>query len=213
MRLRRKPWAEPEVLESNLLIKNPKDFKGKWNEVFKNNNEICLELGCGKGKFISEIAQKYPNKNFVAMDLRYEVLVYVKRKCEEFNLKNVRILSFDINNIDEIFEENEVSDIYLNFSAPWPKSRHHKRRLTYPPFLKKYSSIMKKGSKIYFKTDHEDFFLHSIDYINQSDFKILFKTMDLHNENIENIFTEYEEKFSNKGMKIMSLICKETEEI
>lgn len=212
MRLRRKPWAEPEVLQSDLLIQNPRDFKGKWNEVFGNNNEICLELGCGKGKFVSELARKYPNKNFIAFDLRYEVLVYVKRKCEEFNIKNVRILSFDIGYIDEIFEENEVSDIYLNFSTPWPKARHHKRRLTYGSFLNKYSKIMKKGSKIYLKTDHEEFFLHSIDYIKESKFEILFTSMDLHKENIENILTEYEEKFSNKGMKIMYLVCREKEE-
>ena len=208
MRLRRKPWARPELLQSELFIENPREFKGSWNKVFNNNNEICLELGCGKGRFISNIAQKNKDKNFIAIDLKDEVLVYVKRKCEELNLENVRILSFDINYINEIFEKGEVSDIYLNFSTPWPKTKHHKRRLTHPRFLNKYLEIINSNSKIMLKTDHELFFLDSIEYLNENGFYILYKTMDLHNEEIENIMTEYEEKFLNKGMKIMYLTAK-----
>lgn len=208
MRLRRKPWARPELLQSELFIENPREFKGSWNKVFNNNNEICLELGCGKGRFISNIAQKNKDKNFIAIDLKDEVLVYVKRKCEELNLENVRILSFDINYINEIFEKGEVSDIYLNFSTPWPKTKHHKRRLTHPRFLNKYLEIINSNSKIMLKTDHELFFLDSIEYLNENGFDILYKTMDLHNEEIENIMTEYEEKFLNKGMKIMYLTAK-----
>lgn len=208
MRLRRKPWARPELLQSELFIENPREFKGSWNKVFNNNNEICLELGCGKGRFISNIAQKNKDKNFIAVDLKDEVLVYVKRKCEELNLENVRILSFDINYINEIFEKGEVSDIYLNFSTPWPKTKHNKRRLTHPRFLNKYLEVINPNSKIMLKTDHELFFLDSIEYLNENGFDILYKTMDLHNEEIENIMTEYEEKFLNKGMKIMYLTAK-----
>ena len=208
MRLRRKPWARPELLQSELFIENPREFKGSWNKVFNNNNEICLELGCGKGRFISNIAQKNKDKNFIAIDLKDEVLVYVKRKCEELNLENVRILSFDINYINEIFEKGEVSDIYLNFSTPWPKTKHNKRRLTHPRFLNKYLEVINSNSKIMLKTDHELFFLDSIEYLNENGFDILYKTMDLHNEEIENIMTEYEEKFLNKGMKIMYLTAK-----
>ncbi|BAK81615.1 tRNA (guanosine(46)-N7)-methyltransferase TrmB [Candidatus Arthromitus sp. SFB-rat-Yit] len=208
MRLRRKAWARPELLESNLFIKNPREFKGRFHELFGNKNDICLELGCGKGKFIENIAKENMDKNFVAVDLKDEVLVYVKRKCEELNLNNVRILSFDINYIDEVFEENEVLDIYLNFSTPWPKARHNKRRLTYPRFLQKYIKIMKDDSKIILKTDHEEFFLASIEYLEENDFEIIYKTFDLHSENIKNIMTEYEEKFINKGMKIMHLVSK-----
>ena len=208
MRLRRKPWARPELLQSELFIENPREFKGSWNKVFNNNNEICLELGCGKGRFISNIAQKNKDKNFIAIDLKDEVLVYVKRKCEELNLENVRILSFDINYINEIFEKGEVSDIYLNFSTPWPKTKHHKRRLTHPRFLNKYLEVINSNSKIMLKTYHELFFLDSIEYLNENGFYILYKTMDLHNEEIENITTEYEEKFLNKGMKIMYLTAK-----
>lgn len=208
MRLRRKPWARPELLQSELFIENPREFKGSWNKVFNNNNEICLELGCGKGRFISNIAQKNKDKNFIVIDLKDEVLVYVKRKCEELNLENVRILSFDINYINEIFEKGEVSDIYLNFSTPWPKTKHHKRRLTHPRFLNKYLEVINSNSKIMLKTDHELFFLDSIEYLNENGFDILYKTMDLHNEEIENITTEYEEKFLNKGMKIMYLTAK-----
>ena len=212
MRLRRKAWAEPELLESDLLVKNPREFKGKWKSVFGNDNKICLELGCGKGTFISNIASQNLDKNFIAIDLRAEVLVYVKRRCENLNLKNVRILSFDINFIDEIFSENEISDIHLNFSTPWPKARHHKRRLTYPKFLEKYLNIMDKNSKIMLKTDHVQFFLDSIEYLEQNNFCISYKTDDLHSEENENIMTEYEEKFLNKGMKIMYLIAKAKEE-
>lgn len=208
MRLRRKPWARPELLQSELFIENPREFKGSWNKVFNNNNEICLELGCGKGRFISNIAEKNKDKNFIAVDLKDEVLVYVKRKCEELNLENVRILSFDINYINEIFEKGEVSDIYLNFSTPWPKTKHNKRRLTHPRFLNKYLDVINPNSKIMLKTDHELFFLDSIEYLNENGFDILYKTMDLHNEEIENIMTEYEEKFLNKGMKIMYLTAK-----
>ncbi len=208
MRLRRKPWARPELLQSELFIENPREFKGSWNKVFNNNNEICLELGCGKGRFISNIAQKNKDKNFIAIDLKDEVLVYVKRKCEELNLENVKILSFDINYINEIFEKGEVSDIYLNFSTPWPKTKHNKRRLTHPRFLNKYLEVINPNSKIMLKTDHELFFLDSIEYLNENGFDILYKTMDLHNEEIENIMTEYEEKFLNKGMKIMYLTAK-----
>ena len=205
MRLRRKAWAEPEILESSLFIQNPREFKGYWREVFGNDNKICLELGCGKGKFISDSAKQNPNINFIAIDLKFEVLVYVKRKCEECSLTNVRILAFDINYINEVFDKGEISDIYLNFSTPWPKARHNKRRLTHPRILKKYFEIISDDSKIRLKTDHEAFFLDSIEYLEENGFNITYKTMDLHSENIDNILTEYEEKFLNKGMKIMYL--------
>lgn len=207
MRLRRKAWAEPEILESSLFIQNPREFKGRWREVFGNDNKICLELGCGKGKFIADIAKQNPNINFVAIDLKFEVLVYVKRKCEELSLTNVRILAFDINYINEVFDKGEISDIYLNFSTPWPKAKHNKRRLTHPRILTKYFDIISDDSKIRLKTDHEVFFLDSIEYLEGNGFNITYKTMDLHSENIDNILTEYEEKFLNKGMKIMYLIA------
>ncbi len=205
MRLRRKPWARPELLESDLFIDSPRRFKGYWNKVFDNDNDIYLELGCGKGLFISEMARRYLCRNFIAVDLKDEVLVYVKRKCEEFNLRNVRIISFDINYINEVFNKQEVKDIYLNFSTPWPKIKHHKRRLTHPRFLNKYLEIISKDSKIILKTDHESFFKDSIGYLEENNFEVLYKTMDLHSEEIENVMTEYEEKFLSRGIKIMYL--------
>lgn len=209
MRLRRKPWARPELMESELFIEDPREFKGNWNsKVFKNNNPISLELGCGKGRFISNLAKENPNKNYIVIDLKDEVLVYVKRKCVELELTNVRILSFDIGLINEIFDKNEIHDIYMNFSTPWPKTKHNKRRLTHPRFLNKYLDIINKDSKIILKTDHEQFFLDSLEYLEECKFEVLYKTMDLHKENIENILTEYEEKFINKGMKIMYLVAK-----
>ena len=208
MRLRRKPWARPELMESELFIEDPKEFKGNWNKVFKNDNPISLELGCGKGRFISTLAKENPQRNFIVIDLKDEVLVYVKRKCIDLGLNNVRILSFNIGLINEIFDKNEIHDIYMNFSTPWPKTKHNKRRLTHPRFLNKYLDIINKDSKIILKTDHVGFFLDSLEYLEENKFEILFKTMDLHNEDVKNIMTEYEEKFINQGMKIMYLVAK-----
>lgn len=208
MRLRRKPWARPELMESELFIEDPKEFKGNWNKVFKNDNPISLELGCGKGRFISTLAKENPQRNFIVIDLKDEVLVYVKRKCIDLGLNNVRILSFNIGLINEIFDKNEIHDIYMNFSTPWPKTKHNKRRLTHPRFLNKYLDIINKDSRIILKTDHVGFFLDSLEYLEENKFEILFKTMDLHNEDVKNIMTEYEEKFINQGMKIMYLVAK-----
>ncbi|SEG02496.1 tRNA (guanine-N(7)-)-methyltransferase [Caloramator fervidus] len=214
MRLRHKPWARPELEACSFVITNPKDFKGKWKEVFKNDNEIYLELGCGKGKFISEISAQNPDKNFIGIDLKNEVLVYAKRKVEEKfkemgkEVDNVRLIIGDITYVDEMFDKDEISRIYLNFSTPWPKKRHNKRRLTYPRFLEKYKTFLKKGSEIWFKTDHEDFFKDSINYFQECGFTLKYITYDLHGSDFkENIMTEYEMKFASLGQKIMFLIA------
>lgn len=215
MRLRKKPWARPELESCNFVVTNPTELKGKWNQFFKNGNEIYLELGCGRGKFIAENALKHQDKNFIGIDIKDEVLVYAKRKVEEVfkennrEINNVALIPMEIAFIEEVFDKDEVSRIYLNFSTPWPKKRHNKRRLTYTTFLERYKQFLKPNSEIWFKTDQEGFFNDSIEYFKESGFKIEYITYDLHNSDFkENIMTEYETKFSSMGMKIMFLIAR-----
>lgn len=209
MRLRKKWWAVPEMKENPLVIFDAENYKEKWNEEFKNNNEIYLELGCGKGKFISEIALKNKDKNFCILDLDTNAIVYATRKIRDLELLNVRAIPINIEKIDEIFNENTISKIFINFCNPWPKKRHHKRRLTHPNFLKKYIKILKENSKIYFKTDDDDLFRDSIEYLEENGFEIILKTYDLSNFDYnENIKTEYEEKFTSLGINIKFLIAR-----
>lgn len=202
MRLRHKPWALPEMKEQEIFINDFSLAKGKWKEIFGNENPIDLELGCGKGDFIIQKATSNPERNFVAIDSKNEVLVYAVRKVMEKNLKNVRFLSMNIEKIEDAFEEDETSDIYINFCNPWPKKSHHKRRLTHPNFLKKYRKISKDNSKVYFKTDDYDLYEASNEYFTEENFKILFKTDDLKENEENNIVTEYEKKFRSFGMPI-----------
>ncbi|MDD3224667.1 MAG: tRNA (guanosine(46)-N7)-methyltransferase TrmB [Clostridium sp.] len=206
MRLRKKWWARPEMEESPLVITEPSQYKGKWKDVFKNDNEIYLELGCGRGEFVKKNAILNPNKNYVAIDLKDEVLVYALRKVEEAELTNVRIVPLEIAFINDIFDENEISRIYINFCNPWPKDRHNKRRLTHTRFLQKYKQFIKPNTEIWFKTDNEDLFIASIEYFKENGFYITYQTYNLHSSDFkENINTEYENKFVKKGIKIMFL--------
>lgn len=209
MRLRKKWWAVPEMKENPLVIFDAENYKEKWIEEFKNKNEIYLELGCGKGKFISEIALKNKDKNFCILDLDTNAIVYATRKIKDLELLNVRAIPMNIEKIDEIFNENTISKIFINFCNPWPKKRHHKRRLTHPNFLKKYKKILKEDSKIYFKTDDYELFKDSIEYLEENGFEIVLKTYDLKNFDFkENIETEYEEKFTSLGINIKFLIAR-----
>ncbi|KMT21077.1 tRNA (guanosine(46)-N7)-methyltransferase TrmB [Clostridium cylindrosporum] len=217
MRLRKKWWARPELEETKFVITNPRDFKGKWNKEFNNDKPIYLELGCGKGRFISRSAAKDREVNYIGVDLKDEVLISAKRTVEtEFEEQgiskdemHVRLIPMDISFIDEVFDENEVDRIHLNFSTPWPKSKHNKRRLSHPRFLEKYKKFLKKGSEIWLKTDNEEFFNDSVEYFKECGFTLEYVTYDLHTSDFEgNIVTEYEEKFSNMDMNIMLLICR-----
>lgn len=149
-----------------------------------------------------------PNINYVSVDLKDEVLIFTKRKIEEAELKNVRITALNISFIAEIFDENEIEKIYINFCNPWPKDRHNKRRLTHTRFLTEYKKFLKKGSQIWFKTDDTDLFNDSQEYFKECGFNLDFVTYDLHNSDFkENLMTEYETKFTGLGMKIMFLIA------
>ena len=208
MRLRKKWWARPELEESNIFISKPADLKGKWREEFGNNNPIHLELGCGRGGFLTENCKRYPNINHIAVDLKDEVLVYALRKVKEVEpeLTNARIIALNISFIADLFDKDEIDKIYIKFCNPWPKDRHNKRRLTHIRFLNEYKKFLKPGAQIWFKTDDTDLFNDSQEYFKECGFNIDFLTYDLHNSDFkDNIMTEYETKFTSLGMKTMCL--------
>lgn len=205
MRLRKKPWAKPELEKDNRVIFNPTEFQGKWNECFGNAFPIHLELGCGRGSFITQLAKINPEINYIAIDIHPELLVYVLRKTNENKLNNLRIIPLYIENIGNIFAPDEIEKIYINFCNPWPNKRHHKRRLTHPNFLKMYQSFLKENAEVWFKTDDESLFTDSLEYFQSQGFKEVFKTYNLQESDFEgNIMTEYEEKFLEQGIRIKS---------
>ena len=219
MRIRYKKWARPELEASEFYINNPEDYKGKWRDVFKNDNPIQLELGCGKGTFIAKLASRNQNVNYIAVDLIDAMLGLAKRNIEreykEKDLKtdNIRIIRYDIERILNIMsKEDEIDRIYINFCNPWPRPKHRKKRLTHSKQLELYKTFLKDNGEIYFKTDDIDLFNDSIKYFEESGFKVKNRTYDLHNEPIfdNNIITEHEEMFSNEGIKIKALIAKYT---
>ena len=219
MRIRYKKWARPELEASEFYINNPEDYKGKWRDVFKNDNPIQLELGCGKGTFIAKLASRNQNVNYIAVDLIDAMLGLAKRNIEreykEKDLKtdNIRIIRYDIERILNIMsKEDKIDRIYINFCNPWPRPKHRKKRLTHSKQLELYKTFLKDNGEIYFKTDDIDLFNDSIKYFEESGFEIKNRTYDLHNEPIfdNNIITEHEEMFSNEGIKIKALIAKYT---
>ncbi len=204
MRLRRKPWAK-DMLKAHpeYVIPEPERYKGKWNEVFGNDNPIHLEVGTGKGKFITEMAKLHPHINFIGVELYDSVIVSALKKLLETELPNVKLLQVNAKDLRNFFAKGEVSRIYLNFSDPWPKKRHEKRRLTHKNFLEIYEDILIDKGEIHLKTDNQAFFEYSL--LSFSAYGLLLKdiSLDLHNSDFEgNIMTEYEEKFSEKGNRI-----------
>lgn len=218
MRIRYKKWARPELEASGFYIDNPEELKGKWNEFYNNNNPIHLELGCGKGQFISQLSSKNLDINYLAIDLVDAMLGLAKRNIEEIykekNIEpnNIAITRFDIERILLILEESDnIQRIYINFCNPWPKGKHRKKRLTHTRQLDKYKQFLKPNSEIYFKTDDDALFESSILYFKESGFNIEKLTRDLHNEDIfdgNNIETEHEKMFSEQGIKIKALIAR-----
>ena len=216
MRLRKKPWARPELESCNFFIVNPKDYKGKWNESFDNKNEIYLELGCGKGTFVSVHGAKNKDKNYMAIDIKDEVLVLAKRNIEKayeekkHELNNVALMSQEIALIDDMLsKEDTVDRIYINFCNPWPKERHKKRRLTHTRQLENYKKFLNNNGEIWFKTDDDELFEESIEYFKESGFNIEYITYDLHSSDFKyNVTTEHEEMFTKQGIKTKFLIAR-----
>lgn len=215
MRLRKKPWARPELEACDFFIVNPKELKGKWNDSYKRKQPLYLELGCGKGTFMAVHASHNKNINYIAIDIKDEVLVLAKRNIEKaFNelgesIDNVKLMAQEILLIDEILgEEDEIERIYINFCNPWPKERHKKRRLTHNRQLENYKKFLKDNGEIWFKTDDDELFEESLEYFKESGFNIKYITYDLHNSDFkENVKTEHEEMFTAQGIKTKFLIA------
>ncbi len=223
MRIRYKKWARPELEASNFYVDNPEELRGKWKNFFKNPSlPLNLELGCGKGTFISQLASKNLDNNYIAIDLVDAMLGLAKRNVEEIysenklETSNIVLTRFDIDRILLILsKEDEICRIYINFCNPWPKGKHRKKRLTHTRQLEKYKTFLTEKGEIYFKTDDDDLFLSSLTYFEDAGFEIKKKTYDLHSESnfwedIENIETEHEKMFSEQGIKIKALIAKKT---
>lgn len=218
MRIRFKKWARPELEASPFYIDNPEEFKGKWKTAFKNsNNPIHLELGCGKGTFMAQLAVSNLNVNYIAVDMVDAMLGLAKRNIEtiykEKNIEvdNVRLVRHDIERILLFMDkEDRVERIYINFCNPWPRPKHRKKRLTHSKQLELYKQFLVNGGEVFFKTDDDDLFRDSLKYFEESGFEIVNKTYDLHNEPIfeNNIITEHEKMFSDEGIKIKALIAK-----
>ena len=207
MRLRNVKNKQEIMDNATNLILNHKDYIGKWQQVFANNNPIYIEIGMGKGDFIIENAKNYPNINFIGIEKFDSVIVRAIEKVPE-DLENLRLIRMDAKEIDEVFN-HEISRIFLNFSDPWPKKRHHDRRLTSHIFLKKYDNLFKNTKEIYQKTDNRDLFEYSVISLSTYGYKIEDISLDLHNSNYENIImTEYEKKFVSKGNNIYYLVAK-----
>lgn len=205
MRLRKKPWVTEAIKEyHDIVLENPGSEKcGQWASVFEREAPLHVELGTGKGRFISELAARHPDINFIGIEAQQDVLYYAAQKVRERELTNVRLLVFDINNIQDIFAEGEVSRFYINFCDPWPKARHAKRRLTHTGFLEKYRRLLAKGGQLFFKTDNRPLFDFSLEQFEQSHLTTANITYDLHSSGLtDNIMTEYEAKFSSLGVKI-----------
>ena len=213
MRLRNIPGADEYIANCEYVINDPTDYKGLWNkEIFSNSNSIHIEIGMGKGQFITQMAANNPDINYLGIERYSSVLLRAATKFEKEPLDNLRFLCVDARKLTDIFDKNEIDRIYLNFSDPWPKDRHAKRRLTSPIFLELYSEIIREDGLLEFKTDNTNLFDYSIMTINESSlWEMCNYTYDLHNEpsmNEGNIMTEYEEKFVGQGNPIHKLIAK-----
>ena len=218
MRIRYKKWARPELEASSFYVDNPEELRGKWKSLFKNPDlPLNLELGCGKGQFISELASENLNQNYIAIDLVDAMLGLAKRNVEQIykekNIEpeNVILTRFDINRILLIMsDEDKIDRIYINFCNPWPKGKHRKKRLTHTRQLEKYKTFLKEDGEIYFKTDDDDLFNSSLNYFEEAGFEIIKKTYDLHSQADfwYNIETEHEKMFSEQEIKIKALVAR-----
>jgi len=197
MRRRKKPGAKDELLSyEKLVVKEPTYFKGDWRNLLKTD-EIHIELGIGRGQFINTLAEKNNDIGYIGIEIKEEILLDAVKKTSEQEIMNIKYLWFNINDIDNIFDENEIDRIYINFCDPWPKKRHSKRRLTHKDFLVKYSNILKSKGEIHFKTDVEELFEFTLNEISDLPF-LLLKNISLNlyrDEKVETVKTEYEEKF------------------
>ena len=213
MRLRNIPGAKDVINNHPIAVKNEKEQKGKWKEVFGNDNPIYIEIGMGKGQFLLTLAKQNPDINYIGIERYSSVLLRALEKfdTEEFcELTNIRFICMNAFELPEVFEYGEVAKIYLNFSDPWPKARHADRRLTSTKFFAQYDKVLAKEGVVEFKTDNRLLFDFSLEQVEEAGWKLLAHTFDLHHDesmNAGNVMTEYEEKFSSMGNPIHKLIA------
>ena len=208
MRLRNVKGSREQIAANEYTIKDAEQIKGQWKDYFQDGKPIQLEIGMGKGKFLMQLAEKNPQIHYIGIEKYSSVLVRAVEKTEDFEGKNLRLIRMDAEDIENVFEKGEVNRIYLNFSDPWPKDRHAKRRLTSVRFLERYDNILTSDGRIVFKTDNKDLFDFSLEQVEEAGWILENYTYDLHHSeyNEGNVMTEYEEKFSAKG----NLICRLT---
>ncbi|MCR4609502.1 MAG: tRNA (guanosine(46)-N7)-methyltransferase TrmB [Eubacterium sp.] len=210
MRLKNVPGSREAIAESEYTIKNETEMKGKWHELFGNSNPIHIEIGMGKGSFIMEMARRNPNINYIGIEKYSSVLIRaVEKRVQEPEMNNLFFIRMEAEYIEDVFDKGEVGYIYLNFSDPWPKDRHAKRRLTSRQFLARYVNILAEGGGVTFKTDNVSLFDFSLEEVEAAGWKLENSTRDLHNSiyNEGNVMTEYEKKFSEMGNPICRLVA------
>lgn len=210
MRLRNVKGARNVMEESEYVFTDPENTAGKWSEIFGNNNPVQIEIGMGKGKFITTLAGLNPGINYIGIEKYSSVLVRAVEKQNELKLPNLKFIRMDAEKITEIFGKGEADRIYLNFSDPWPKDRHAKRRLTSKEFFARYNVILKDDGEVHFKTDNRALFDFSLEEVENAGWKLKAYTFDLHHDeklNAGNIMTEYETRFSGEGKPINKLIA------
>ncbi len=211
MRIRKKKWAAPELSQCPFYTKEPDKYKGNWESLFEKNQPIHLEIGCGKGTFAGKMAFNNPNINYIALDIKEDMLGVARRNIVNIfgdkKVSNLFLVQKNCEMINDSFsDDDKIERMYINFCNPWPKEKHKKRRLTYPRKLMMYRSFLPDNGEIHFKTDDDELFLESIEYFKECNFEITEITYDLHNSNIDGgPVTEHEKMFSDEGIKIKYL--------
>ena len=213
MRIRKKKWAQPELDACPYYVPQPEKLRGRWQTFFQNDNPIELEVGCGKCTFIAEKALRNPGVNYIAVDIKNDMLGVGRRNIERLfeptgsSVQNIALVRYNVDQLDAVIApEDGVRNLYINFCNPWPRLKHNKRRLTYPKKLAMYKDFLSKDAVIYFKTDDDGLFEDSLGYFAEAGWHIRYLTRDLHNSDVTgNIVTEHEKMFSDEGIKIKYL--------
>lgn len=218
MRIRKKKWAEPELSACDFYVAEPESFRGRWREFFGNDKPIMLEVGCGKGSFVGQMALLHPEINFIAVDIKLDMLGVGRRNIVSLfsennrEVDNIVLVRYNVEQLDRILSaEDEIQRIYINFCNPWPRGKHNKRRLTYPTKLRLYRELLSDGLELHFKTDDDELFEDSLEYFALEGFSVIKLSRDLHNSDIDpetTPMTEHEKMFSDEGIKIKYCVAR-----